>query len=267
MQLLSLMPATPKSVPDGTAADALLGVIASIGDVSFGSCALEQLNRWMPLCWLSIYRLYDDAPPTTHALASFRFEDGTRDSWRVYRAGLYRRDETFAAARERVRDGEAVLTHWQAAEIRGSHRQQIYSRHHLRERVSLVTSTGKDGLLALNLYRHHGQPALSDDAIDGLRLLGPPLLACVTRHLALAEAANAGPVADTVLMSLTGREREVCERILKGWTHDGIAADLHLSAATVKTYRDRAFERLGIHHRGELFALLTQPGARHSAER
>lgn len=57
---------------------------------------------------------------------------------------------------------------------------------------------------------------------------------------------------------LTGRERDVCERLLKGWTHDGIAADLRVSPATVKTYRDRAFARLGIHHRNELFALVAK---------
>jgi DNA-binding CsgD family transcriptional regulator len=34
-----------------------------------------------------------------------------------------------------------------------------------------------------------------------------------------------------------------------------VAADLKLSPTTVKTYRDRAFERLGIHHRHQLFAL------------
>jgi len=37
-------------------------------------------------------------------------------------------------------------------------------------------------------------------------------------------------------------------------THDGIAADLGLSVPTVKTYRNRAFARLGIHFRNELFA-------------
>jgi DNA-binding CsgD family transcriptional regulator len=44
--------------------------------------------------------------------------------------------------------------------------------------------------------------------------------------------------------------------MLKGLTYDGIAADLGLSAATVKTYRDRAFDRLGINHRNQLFGLL-----------
>jgi DNA-binding NarL/FixJ family response regulator len=53
---------------------------------------------------------------------------------------------------------------------------------------------------------------------------------------------------------LTARELDVCVRLLQGLTQDGIAADLGLSLATVKTYRNRAFTRLGIHFRNELFA-------------
>jgi len=60
------------------------------------------------------------------------------------------------------------------------------------------------------------------------------------------------------LDSLPRREREVCDRMLRGWTYDGIAIDLGLSANTVKTYRGRAFEKLGIHHRSELFALMLE---------
>ena len=47
--------------------------------------------------------------------------------------------------------------------------------------------------------------------------------------------------------------------MLKGWTYDGIAADLGVSPGTIKTYCNRAFGRLGIHHRNELFALLRGP--------
>jgi DNA-binding NarL/FixJ family response regulator len=55
--------------------------------------------------------------------------------------------------------------------------------------------------------------------------------------------------------ALTVREREVCARLLCGMTHDGVANDLQLSLPTVKTYRNRAFARLGIHFKNELFAL------------
>jgi DNA-binding CsgD family transcriptional regulator len=41
-------------------------------------------------------------------------------------------------------------------------------------------------------------------------------------------------------------------------TQEGIAADLGLSVPTVKTYRNRAFARLGISFRNELFAALAR---------
>ena len=55
---------------------------------------------------------------------------------------------------------------------------------------------------------------------------------------------------------ITSRELDVCTRLLAGMTHDGVACDLGISATTVKTYRNRAFARLGIHHNNALFALV-----------
>lgn len=43
-------------------------------------------------------------------------------------------------------------------------------------------------------------------------------------------------------------------------THAGIAADLNIKESTVKTYRNRAFERLGINFRSQLFALFSTQG-------
>lgn len=246
----------PDSQLDGAAVEAALaGLIGSIGGDTFGADGLAQLNRWMPLCWWSIYRLFDDAPPAQHAMASFRVPDGTRRSWRVYRGGLYRHDETFHAAREFLRQRRLGLMHWHASEIPPRHRAEIYSRNGLRERLSIVARDG-GSLLAINFYRHETQRGFSDAEIHAMRRFSGPLLACVDRHIAWRTQA---PAPD-MFAELTRREREVCERLLKGWTHDGIAADLRVSPATVKTYRDRAFERLGIHHRNELFALAMRAG-------
>lgn len=67
------------------------------------------------------------------------------------------------------------------------------------------------------------------------------LLASVTRHLELMQTSER---LDTEALGLTGRDREVCERLLKGRTCARMAADLHVSAATVTTCRDRTFARL-----------------------
>jgi DNA-binding NarL/FixJ family response regulator len=107
-----------------------------------------------------------------------------------------------------------------------------------------------------------------DGELQAFAAAAPLLLACVQRHLELdpscssrQECADVAPAPPTLRAALsahcealTERELDVCERMLRGWSYDGIAADLGLSTATVKTYRARAFERLGLHFKSELFA-------------
>jgi DNA-binding CsgD family transcriptional regulator len=237
------------------AVEAISGMIACIGSSGFAHEAIAQINRWLPVSWWSVFRLYDDAPPVMPASGSYQAEDHTAESWQEYRSSLYRQDETFVAAREQVQGPAQMLVHWHAREIPHAHRERIYTRFGLRERLSLVCRSDADAsMLAVNLYRHEDLPAFSDQEIDLVGSAAGMLLSCVRRHLELS-----GPQSypDLVLGGLTKREREVCDRMLKGWTYDGIAVDLGVSAGTVKTYRDRAFDRLGIHHRNELFALVS----------
>jgi len=272
MELVSL-----KQLPRQTSADAissragsaLAGVIGCTGESNFGSTAIAELNKMLPLCWMSVYKLFKDGPPEMYIAGTFGVADGTRDSWRVYRRGLYSRDQTFAAAREVTQGGGAALTRWHARELPLEHRRAIYTRHGLRERISLIEGDKDGGLLAVNLYRSEEQAPFVDHEIDLLCGLTAPLLAAVQLHLRLMTSAaqairvreplEAKPSSALVeeissLSELPRREREVCQRLLRGWTYDGIAADLGISAGTVKTYRDRAFDRLGLHHRNELFA-------------
>lgn len=255
MQLISIndRQEMPEATPgDGSAQAALSGLVGCIGTDAFGVQGLQQLNRWLPVAWWAVYRLFDDAPPALHALGSVGVTDRTRQSWQVYRDSLYRFDESFQATRDHLSQHRMALLHRHSSEIPLRHRAEIYSRNGLRERLSILTERPGAGLLAINLFRHESQAAFSDQEIDQVRRVSPLVLACVERHVALHRQAQ--PAAG-MLERLPPRERAVCERMLKGWTHAGIAADLGISAGTVKTYRDRAFDKLGIHHRNELFAL------------
>jgi DNA-binding CsgD family transcriptional regulator len=236
----------------GSAEAALAGLVGCIGTDAFGTQGLLQMNGWLPAAWWAVYRIFDDAPPTLHALGSVGVTDRTRQSWQVYRDSLYRFDESFQAARSHLANNRIALLHRHSSEIPMRHRAEIYSRNGLRERLSIVTERSGTGLLAINLFRHVSQPAFSDQEIDHVRCVSPLVLACVERHVDLHRQTQPGA---GILERLPPRERAVCERLLKGWTHEGIAADLGISAGTVKTYRNRAFDKLGIHHRNELFAL------------
>lgn len=253
MQLISAsQPTRIRSWTSARALESMAGLIGCIGDANFAHDALAQINRFMPIAWWSVFQLHRDLPPSMPLTASFQSPDGTLDSWQAYRKSLYLRDETFMEAREKASGSQQVLVHWNAREIPRAHRERIYSKHALRERLSLVCEA-EGAWLAVNLYRKEDQPNFSDDEIDAADSACALILSSVQRHLALDPGAS---LAASALSSLTPREREVCERMLKGWTHEGISADLQLSPATVKTYRDRAFDKLGIHHRNELFALM-----------
>jgi len=58
-----------------------------------------------------------------------------------------------------------------------------------------------------------------------------------------------------IFAQLTNREREVCIRILQGYSSEAIALDLQVAKSTIHTYRKRAYARLGISSQNELFSL------------
>lgn len=243
----------------------LATVIGAIGRPAFAQATLAALQPLLPAGSWSVYRLWPAREPELHLSASHGVQDTTRDCFAAYRAGLYRRDRSFDPVRGRARPGDALLLRLTADEVpNAEHREAIYRRHGLSARLSLTQLAEDGSLLALNLYRHGGD--FDDGAVEHLGELGPMLLAAVARHLgppagaAPAIAAAAGVASgrsgrerlQAACPALTGRELDVCERLLRGMTYDGIAADLGLSVPTVKTYRARAFDRLGLHFRHQL---------------
>jgi DNA-binding CsgD family transcriptional regulator len=262
MQVWSVPAVAPRPPPHDVAA-ALVGCIAR---KDFATRALGALNQALPVAWWTIYRVFDDQPPHLVAQASHAVPDIALDCWRIYREGLYRDDTHFTEACDRAGQGDArtVMTHCVADDFGRAHRERIYAAHSLSERLSIVSAEravenhgDQDGgaLLAINLYRHRAQPRFAPAELDRVLEVAGTLLAVVQRHVELGTPQTPAQRLREQCPQLTPREFAVCERLLRGLSFDGIAADLGVSAATAKTYRNRAFERLGIHHRNELFAL------------
>lgn len=241
----------------------LAAIVDAIGEPEFGLLALQRLNRAAAVDFWSVYRLDQSAPPRMFLSGSCKGRDVSDDCFRSYRDGLYRDDRTFAGAFDLAAAKGTAMTLWNEAEIPSPHRDRIYRRHGIRERLSVVGGDRDGGLLAVNLYRYDAAGSYRDGEIDSVQSLARGLLASVRKHIQLLGRVERGAPADDsrALLrahcpTLTQRELEVCERLLRGWTYDGIAADLGLSPTSVKTYRARAFDRLGIHFRNELFALV-----------
>jgi two-component system invasion response regulator UvrY len=73
------------------------------------------------------------------------------------------------------------------------------------------------------------------------------------------EALTVQPGADP-MASLSGRERQILELVVRGQSSAVIGAALHLSAKTVGTYRSRLMAKLGVHDVASLVRLAVREG-------
>ncbi|AMM26535.1 helix-turn-helix transcriptional regulator [Variovorax sp. PAMC 28711] len=247
--------------PATDSANALAGLVAdavpALGDPGFGAALLQSLRAALPVSSLSVYRI--GVRPAICFSASLGVPDTTRECWNAYASGPILVDRTLRTGGEGAAANRTPLRlcHITALEVPPEHRARVYEAHGVAERVSVVCEEQGDTLFAVNLYRHvHARP-LTDNQLADFGRLGAALMALARKHVSLSPAAgNASERLLALCPELSGRELEVCGRLLKGMTQEGIAADLGLSLPTVKTYRNRAFGRLGIHFRSELFALM-----------
>lgn len=250
--------------PAAGVASVLPALVSGIAGIDFAARTLARLNDALPAASWSVYRLRRDGPPRLHLSASHGVADTTVDCFATYsNSGLYRDDRSFAAAEASAQAPVMIRT---APDDLPSplHRQAIYYRHAMLERLSVAGLDDDGSLLAINLYRHHHQGLFGDAEVTQFAAMAPMLFAIVRRHLELDAGITATPLVDRASQwrvslgrrcpALTARELDVLTAVLRGLTYDGIAAELGLSVATVKTYRARAFTRLGIHFKSELFA-------------
>ena len=120
-----------------------------------------------------------------------------------------------------------------------------------------------DTCFYVNFYRITSQGRFAREDVQRLMAVAPTVSAAVARHFQQDATAAGDPLlrlkalfADAApFAALTGREKEVCQRILSGFSSEAIAAELGISLHSALTYRKRAYEKLGISAQNELFAI------------
>lgn len=251
---------------------ALLPAVCSMGEDRFVADVLDCLRASIDVSHFSVLRVDGDGP-TFVAAGTHRDDDDIFVRCRdAYVNGYHEHDLLLHRMRELSRAGARQLGgHVRADEISfGPYRESIYVYHGISARLSTYLVDEAGGSILFNLYRHRAQSVFQDAEIRAFEQLSPALIQLLKGHVALrAERvpADGAEVLRGLDPDLTERELDVCRRLLQGMTHAGIAADLGVAESTVKTYRNRAFQRLGIHFRSELFALAAPRQRRPSGRR
>jgi len=254
MQSLILAPPArpgPDATPDP--AVRLAGVIEQLGIDGFLPAMLAWCHQALGAsdCSLILHRQDPQAPPPELAAAASVQGDRAEQVGDWYMRGGWYRLEPNARVAQAAPDALQLLV-LQLHELPDSRWRDQYERSGLAERLSLIVPVG-GGWLFFNVYRPPAAGLALTMARDTLAAQSPWLAAALRRHVALQRA---GGGAASPLDGLSVRERQVVDAILGGASAKEAARQLGLSPTSVATYRQRAFEKLGIRRQVQLFQLM-----------
>ena len=247
-------------------AAAVAGLVEAIGSPDSEALARCMLEAAWPQLGASLCTVFAHEDRRNPRLLSGAAQQGP---WIAFRTGgLHARDfssqdpvrEVLERKPEAGPVGAVIVCRQRADTMpRDSLRSECMDALGLADRLTILVRTGPACWLAAHLYR---QTHYSPEQIEGFMGIARLLARCMARHYACdvdGLASLRGNLSEGVFelgSRLTEREREVLTRILDGVTVNRIAEDLKLRPTTVATYRMRAYEKLGVQSRQELFAAI-----------
>lgn len=236
-------------------------LLSAIGTDEFGTTVRDSVMA-LTAGARRIY-LFEATGREESSLQYFFCEPGLVDLFPAYRKWYLRLDPVCDAYRAAPQYNDIALLRVTPADIASpGFRRRIFDEPGIVERVSVI-QRGADAWRVMNVARHTSDGCFSEGELSSL--IG---LAClVLPMLPLNRKRQHVPLPLTVAQleerfglrypRLTLRERQVCARAAIGMSVEATARDLGVAKTTVLTYRQRAYQRLGVASPVELCALVT----------
>jgi DNA-binding CsgD family transcriptional regulator len=238
-------------------------VILSIGTPRFNEALFDTFERGLRVRQVALYRFGPADAPETLMAQDNRSDGCVHTLVHDYVGGYHRHDPFRAHYRNcEVRRVEVEnLTVKQIADTQ--YAQRLYVEPGIAGKLSLVLRRASDAL-CLSLYRDRKDRGFNNEDMGRIHRMKLDLAAALDRHLSLtAEPPPASfdqlvqlLAADPRGRALSGRERTICARLLMGYSNEAIALELGISFHSVRTYRRRAYFKLGVTSQNELFSLV-----------
>jgi len=241
-------------------AGAISSLVLAIGQPSFPEVLIETLRIVADIGHCMVFT-FEDQRSARCLLSTGNIAIGP-DLGAAYSEHFHvadpNRDTIF---RERADTSHILLPNFARRMYPKGYRKLFFEDSEIVDKAATAIWIG-DHCTYVNFYRTAAQGGFAPDERRRIAAVAPIVGAIVARHCQdLAAAldpadkfallfATGGP-----LSVLTAREKDVCRRILSGFTSEAIAGDLGIALNSVFTYRKRAYEKLGIASQNELFAI------------
>ncbi len=176
---------------------------------------------------------------------------------RLYAGGQFREDSLLQQLIAEVMNNPGehaceVLLHRSLPAV---YRQTFFNHPALNEKFAIAVRDEESGnLFYINFYRSAEKGLFTQQELERLKQAVPIVSALLIRQL--RDNSDLQGQRHLLLASLSEREAQVCQMIARAHPVKTIAQTLNLSATSVSTYRQRAYQKLGIRRKTELIALL-----------
>ena len=260
-----------ENISDGLPKEWLQGITEiskSIGLTGFEQPLFHFLNEYLLIDHFAVFT-YSEHSGAGHLFTrSIMPADEAAGLAKDYVTEYHQRDPHFKQTDDKKVDIDAVHPSLKD-EYDPEYRDHFFIQHDLVDKLS-ITRKIDDYYIYCNFYRIGNSGQFTAEETELFDCILPLLTNLIASHFKILrlqgnddeDAPTARSLVHSVISRkvkpfdrLTGRESEVCERILVGFTSTGISLDLGIAESTVNTYRRRAYEKLGIATQNELFSL------------
>lgn len=244
--------------------EAFGGVIRAAGSDRYAFACFELFEQSLDAEHWALFQYRSTASMRCLATASRNNMAAAKQNIDKFVGRCHSFDPSFIALKRR-RDERECLTKIDIEDIRDRQYRQCFEATQVQERLSLFSRTGPS-LYQLSIFRGPTKRRFSAVEMEYFAALAGLVLETALHHQTLGQdpAPLPGPLdleaIERRLQHLPGelskREREVCSRAVAGQTIEGTALDLNIQKTSVITYRQRAYQKLGISRQSELVALV-----------
>ncbi|MBC2668432.1 LuxR C-terminal-related transcriptional regulator [Novosphingobium piscinae] len=241
---------------DGRAFALLAEVLEALGGSDFAG-ALARLVQELGAYETTVIAAFPESGRPVRLFSNLQPED-EETTLRPYFDNTYLLDPWYNMAREQVSDG--VYRHEEHLPD-GFHDSDYYRNYYaatgLRDECGIfIRLSSTICIVAMLGIRSPEHPP---GRLEELEMILPCLLPVVRRHWAGLSTLTVTPSENLATLcrvhGLVGREVEVTDRLLRGYSNKLIGRELGISPETVKVYRKRINKKLGTTSAREVFAM------------
>ncbi len=261
--------------------------ICKLGRPEFEDSLFDLVNAVVRVDHCAVFINKNDGTAVHLFTKSKLNEDICKSLAEAYTERFYVRDPNFTPLTEDMKKPEGhrpdikmtLLPHKPTSAYDAGYQARFFNSTGLVDKVSSLLQT-RQYTIYCSFYRLSETGRFAPGEFDDLSRILPILTNLIFKHSRLMQLKETRPdlTSDPIITQvplsrspdamarlldernevfarLTERERDVCIRILQGYTSEAISLELKVAKSTVHTYRKRAYAKLGISSQNELFSL------------